>query len=349
VLDGPFIVHHRCRIQAQPASPKQNRDVIGTVCDLEYDRPAISRAHQISETGELLTLGYFKGVYSVEAQSYAASTTLSMHVPVIHRETVPVFFQLLETTPPGKVTEYHTAYKGGDNWIAEVTFENMNPGDSIVIPWECWTLKKNQDFLDMPSFVDTLSLATLHDSLDCYLTASAYIQSDHPDIIAKAEEIFGDGNNVVRFVQDVIDFAGDTLPYEPYGAQDALTTLQRGYAVCTGKANLAVALLRYHEIETVDVPVPQSIEPPLGYTLYQNHPNPFNSTTVIRYSVPERSVVRLKIYSLLGREVEVLELGPVEKGEYDVHWNASGLPGGIYLCRLTVNGYSESKKLILLN
>ena len=102
--------------------------------DIPGKKPAKIGKCQNGGIWEGLTLGYFKGVYSIQSSDYVSSVTLSMHVPVIHRETSPVFFRLLETSPPGKVVEYHTSYKGGDNWIAQVRFDNMNPGDAIVIP-----------------------------------------------------------------------------------------------------------------------------------------------------------------------------------------------------------------------
>jgi transglutaminase-like putative cysteine protease len=214
--------------------------------DTEWLHDTIPQTDSIVKSPILkgLTMGYFKGAYSIEATANVCSVKLYMHIPIIHRETSPVFFRMLETYPPGKIVKYGTVNKGIDNRIAEVTFGEMHPADSVTIPWECWTLKKNSTFSDMPSYVDKATLDALDDSLDAYLQPSSYIQSDHSNIVAKAAELAGTENNILQIAGSVILFTGKTIAYESYGAQDALTTLTRGYSVCTGKANLAVALFR---------------------------------------------------------------------------------------------------------
>ncbi|MGA9295235.1 MAG: S41 family peptidase [Ignavibacteriaceae bacterium] len=86
----------------------------------------------------------------------------------------------------------------------------------------------------------------------------------------------------------------------------------------------------------------------LNYKLYQNYPNPFNPTTTIRFSVPKTSFVTIKVYDILGREVETLINGEKLAGEYKVHFNAGNLPSGIYLCELRTNKYFEVKKMMVL-
>jgi len=69
----------------------------------------------------------------------------------------------------------------------------------------------------------------------------------------------------------------------------------------------------------------------------QNYPNPFNGATTIRYSVSEISTVTLKVYDLLGREVESLVSGKKKQpGSYEVAWEPHGLGSGIYFYRLEI-------------
>ena len=192
----------------------------------------------------VLTLGYIKGAYSIQTNDNISSVKLYMHVPIIHRQTTPVFFRMLESSPSDKILSYKTIHKGNNNWIAEVTVGQMFPGAHIVIPWECWTLKKNNPYSDMPDYLDKDSLSDLEDSLDPYLKPSEYIQSNNSNIKAKAEMLADSEQNIIEIVNSIINYTGNTITYKSYGLQDALSTLQRGYAVCTGKANLAVALLR---------------------------------------------------------------------------------------------------------
>lgn len=88
---------------------------------------------------------------------------------------------------------------------------------------------------------------------------------------------------------------------------------------------------------------------PEKVTLRQNYPNPFNPTTVIKFSTGEMSDVTLRIYNLLGEEVMTVftgdRLGP---GDYKVRLDASELQSGIYFYKLNVNGFVETKKMMVL-
>ena len=87
---------------------------------------------------------------------------------------------------------------------------------------------------------------------------------------------------------------------------------------------------------------------PTEYILYQNYPNPFNPSTIIRYGLPERCRVQLAIYNALGQIV----LRPVdeelEAGYYEVIFDASHLPSGIYMYRLQSGEFVHSKKMLYL-
>ena len=84
------------------------------------------------------------------------------------------------------------------------------------------------------------------------------------------------------------------------------------------------------------------------FNLAQNYPNPFNPTTEINYQLPKAGFVSLIIYDILGREVTTLVNEFKTEGSYDITFNASGFRSGIYICRLKVNDYVSSKKMILL-
>jgi hypothetical protein len=89
-------------------------------------------------------------------------------------------------------------------------------------------------------------------------------------------------------------------------------------------------------------------EIPDSYTLAQNYPNPFNPSTTISYTIPEKSLVSLKIFDLLGAEVVELVNSELEPGVYKSDFNASGLTSGIYFYRLETNTFVETKKMMLL-
>ncbi len=84
------------------------------------------------------------------------------------------------------------------------------------------------------------------------------------------------------------------------------------------------------------------------FSLEQNYPNPFNPSTVIRYQLPIDSRVTLKVFNILGEEVATLVDGVQVSGYRIAEWDASGFPSGIYYYTLHTDGFSKSKKLILL-
>ena len=91
---------------------------------------------------------------------------------------------------------------------------------------------------------------------------------------------------------------------------------------------------------------------PKSFNLQQNYPNPFNPTTNIKFDVAANGFAKLVIFDVLGKEVATLVSEDLKAGQYAVNYNASNLPSGVYLYRLTVNGegstYSATKKLVLV-
>ncbi len=95
------------------------------------------------------------------------------------------------------------------------------------------------------------------------------------------------------------------------------------------------------------------------FHLYQNYPNPFNPTTKIRYSIPvgthlpagrqgRAESVQLKVYDILGKEAATLVNESKQPGIYEVEFDASALPSGVYFYQLTSGSFNVTKKLVLL-
>jgi hypothetical protein len=101
-----------------------------------------------------------------------------------------------------------------------------------------------------------------------------------------------------------------------------------------------------------------SNEIPPGYSLSQNYPNPFNPSTKISFSIPlSRGVpteggrgvfTRLSIFNLLGQNVKTLVNEALQPGSYEIEFDASKLPTGTYFYRLSTDGFTETKKMILI-
>jgi len=91
-----------------------------------------------------------------------------------------------------------------------------------------------------------------------------------------------------------------------------------------------------------------SSEPPLHFSLEQNYPNPFNPTTTIVYGLREKTNVELKVFDVLGREVETIVNSEQDAGYYEIEFNASKLASGIYFYRLQAGSFVETKKMVLM-
>ena len=92
---------------------------------------------------------------------------------------------------------------------------------------------------------------------------------------------------------------------------------------------------------------------PIKFSLEQNYPNPFNPTTIIIYTIPanvksEKSNVSLIIYDVLGNKIVTLVNEEKPAGIYEVEWDATGLPSGIYFYQLKTERYIETKKMLML-
>lgn len=87
---------------------------------------------------------------------------------------------------------------------------------------------------------------------------------------------------------------------------------------------------------------------PVTYSLDQNFPNPFNPTTVIRYSLPAVSQVRLAVFDMLGRQVSELVNEKKEAGSYEVKFDATGLASGVYFYRIEAGTFVQTRKLLVL-
>jgi hypothetical protein len=87
---------------------------------------------------------------------------------------------------------------------------------------------------------------------------------------------------------------------------------------------------------------------PLSYNLKQNFPNPFNPNTTISFSIPTTENISLKIFNILGQEVEELAKGEFEPGTYVFNFNGADLTSGVYFYTITAGDFKATKKMVLL-
>ena len=101
-------------------------------------------------------------------------------------------------------------------------------------------------------------------------------------------------------------------------------------------------------LETTVSVAPDVDQRPSQVSLEQNFPNPFNPSTTIRFSVPVRSRVILKVFNALGQEVGAVHDGEMDAGSHEVSFDAKALSSGVYFYQLKVGVFSETKRLLLI-
>lgn len=155
--------------------------------------------------------------------------------------------------------------------------------------------------------------------------------------------------NQYQWMKDGTDIPGATdsvYVLTPMGSVDA------GDYVCRITNSIAWRLSLFSHPVHVSVigglAVGEDPSLPTAFALYQNHPNPFNPVTTIRYTIAVRDIVSLQVYDLQGRMVKTLVKEPQPPGSYQVLFDASNYPSGIYFYRLRTPEYTNIKKMLLL-
>ncbi len=91
-----------------------------------------------------------------------------------------------------------------------------------------------------------------------------------------------------------------------------------------------------------------STEIPGNFSLSQNYPNPFNPSTNIRYDLPKNGFVKLVVFDMLSREVEILVNENQTAGTYEATFNSSKHSSGVYFYKLTTDNFTETKKMLMI-
>jgi hypothetical protein len=161
------------------------------------------------------------------------------------------------------------------------------------------------------------------------------------------------GNTGLNKVIDDIVFDHQGVLYGLVGSgngKDTLVTINTSTGVAAKLGELNTTNLSAIAISP-DIPdgiIATNSQLPERYSLYQNYPNPFNPTTTIKYSIPQTSKVVIKVYDILGNEIELLIDEEKTVGIYELTWNAVNIPSGVYFYQLKAGDYVQTRKMILL-
>ena len=130
--------------------------------------------------------------------------------------------------------------------------------------------------------------------------------------------------------------------------QDSVKALVYGCSLdtCWQKRNFGIPPQQCHPIITGGEF--KILNVPTSFELYDNYPNPFNPATTIKYDVPKASDVKIYIYDMLGKQVQMLVNERKEAGSYEVKWEATNFASGTYFYKMETNAYTKVKKMVLM-
>ncbi len=185
------------------------------------------------------------------------------------------------------------------------------------------------------------------------------MQNGYYEVTLKFAEIYQTGaglrlfnvtieDSTVISNMDIFALAGENSAYDvtiPVTLADGILNI--AFISVKDNAKLSALVVRKASPTGVKNRIEQS-QKCFAYSLFQNHPNPFNPSTSISFTLPSRSFVTLKIFDLLGREVSTIVSEELPAGDHSRQWNAEDFPSGVYFYRLQAGSFIETKKLVLL-
>jgi hypothetical protein len=173
-----------------------------------------------------------------------------------------------------------------------------------------------------------------------YVITGYTTESGAPDIITIKLNPEGDSLWVSQLESEGYDFAASIQQ-----SNDGSYTIGASTDMA-GAGSLDFWLIKL-DSET-GIPINNDSSVPRSFSPSDNYPNPFNATTVIRFSLPQPALVRIEIFDILGRRVDTIIKERQPAGFHCFVWNGSEMSAGIYLYKIQAGDYAESRKMVLL-
>ncbi|TAK65376.1 MAG: T9SS type A sorting domain-containing protein [Bacteroidetes bacterium] len=157
----------------------------------------------------------------------------------------------------------------------------------------------------------------------------------------------------IRLVVDEIELGIDGSDTTRQRTQEIMFIAQDltrlSFQVDTNYSGGATTPLSYDYEKKIDVLAVREISNsvPDVFELSQNYPNPFNPMTTIRFMIQDAGYTSLKVYNMLGEEVATLVSRQMPVGTYEASFDASNLPSGMYMYKLSVGEFVQTRKMIL--
>ncbi len=158
----------------------------------------------------------------------------------------------------------------------------------------------------------------------------------------------GSNNRIFKTTNDGANWTSINLPNQQISNIMDMDLISYNNKVIGYAIGLGGEILRLNDTATVIGIQNISSEIPSNYKLYQNFPNPFNPKTIIKFQIPNSSDLKLIIFDVLGREVVTLVNETLNAGTYEVEFDGTNLPSGIYLYVIKADNFTDTKKGILI-
>ncbi len=272
--------------------------------------------------------------------------------------TVCCILGTAEAAPPeytGKIVIDNKTVEPGVTFMARISLEDSNiPVTGMRIPLNLGSSYLSCTFVDFSGSIKHPDMQTYYTTggseVEISLIPSAIdplaVISDASGLIATLfirvdEAALSENIRIDTILTDIpIEYAGITIHRlrrlefsEESGLATLLPSIEGGLIEVRNSTSVD---------DRADGLMPESMD------LLQNYPNPFNPATTISFVLPERADIRVDIFNLLGQSVAVLAEGSYEAGRYDLPWNASDKPSGVYFYRLTCDQDVLTRKMILM-
>lgn len=145
----------------------------------------------------------------------------------------------------------------------------------------------------------------------------------------------GPGNSIDKVAAITLDYYSNVI------VSGSSITSGSNYDICT---------IKYTQFTGIH---PIGNEIPADFKLFQNHPNPFNPVTKIRFDIPsvvnrETSNVKLVVYNILGEEITVLINQEMKPGSYEAEFNGNNFPSGLYFYKIVSENFSDTKRMMMV-
>ncbi len=265
------------------------------------------------------------GTATVTAENYLGETSQRTFMVTVTHAVAPIVNEALETLLAESYALWMTLCD--DSLALDLT--------DLVLPHR-WDPDAHN--LIGPAFINPLALPD--DSLPGGLLFRMRIEDVEAD--RRYDNLSKENDVITSAMRITLDPAKATLTITPHWYGWARITIR-----AENRANMSVSMILPASVSSCPVSAEDS-ELPTEVELSQNYPNPFNPQTTIDYALPKTGDVRLIVYDMLGREVDVLLDGPQAAGRHTMQFDAEHLPNGAYVYRLVAGEKTITRTMVLL-